>query len=162
MKSNSKMSDESLIDKQNQFQINEKVSFNYAKLSEAGQHLLNIFYALIILIGFLICMFLLLFFKIKTYDEIIYLIGSIEGIVIIILLSNFYSSGKKLKNSALIKMRNKMTPVSDKIEFEEYINRIKQKEFKTNEILVEEICPACQGITNDKNMECPSCGLIFN
>jgi hypothetical protein len=142
--------------------MNEKIVVDHSKISHAGQHLLNIFYALIILIGFLICMFLLLFFKIKTYDEIIYLIGIIEGIVIIILLSNLYSSGKKLKNSALIKMRNKMTPVSDKIEYEEYINRIKQKEFKTNEILVEEICPACKGIINDKNKECPSCGLIFN
>ena len=172
MKSNSKMSDESLIDKQNQFQINEKVSFNYAKLSEAGNTFMRIYYAVVILILFSLLSFLTVFYLAYKGESIditnyYYLIGIVQILFLIITLSNLKAAAKNLKNSVTIKLKsNHIIPISDFINQNEMIEKIaqkKEKEKRYSFVEFDNICPACSAEFKNIYVEkCPKCGLKFN
>lgn len=142
--------------------MKQKLEVDHSKISRAGQHLLNIFYAIIFLIIFSLSIFFVIFFNISGYQDLIFVIGAVQLIIAVIILSNLYSAGKNLKNSAMIITGNKMTPAADKIDQDEFTENLVKNKADKNIVLVENKCPACSHEINSDTVNCPNCGLNFN
>jgi hypothetical protein len=141
---------------------------DFASVSKAGQNLLNIFYALFALVVYAVIAVTLVFIDYSYYQTVFLISLFVQLLVFIIIFSNIYLAGKHLKYSATAFIASNRVSLSEKAEYDEHINNLKEKEFGHSKMIrVENHCPACSfdltAISNANNLtECPNCGLNFN
>lgn len=147
----------------------KNIQSDTARISIAGQNLLNIFYALIFLSVYSLVVVIILFNKSSLKEDIFLISLVIQFIVFTIIFSNIYLAGKNLKYSVTTLLDKKRVSVSDKIENDEFLEYLNKKAGTviTETVQVENQCPACdfdisELNTNNPLSECPNCGLNFN
>lgn len=140
---------------------NKTVS-DLTKISKAGQNFLNVFYALFFLLLFAVIAVILLYYDQSYYQAVFLTSLLVETIVFIVVFRNLYLAGKHLKYSVTTILNNNRVSASDKLEYDEYIQHLQQKNEKLNRsITVLNQCPACLNMLNKEDTECSNCGLNF-